>query len=206
MKLKYFIDTNKGVTFLVLLGLVGYYRQWANPTAMLYLALHGTYGLMWVLKSRLFPDKQWERPVPLWFGLVSWAALTLYWVPGWIICSRSVEAPAWVLAACASLYTFGVFFHFTSDMQKTASLKLRPGTLITDGLFGLARNINYFGELAIYAAMAGLAMSPPAFVPLAAFLSLYWIPNMLRKERSLSRFPEFAQYKRTTAWFIPYIF
>ena len=91
-------------------------------------------------------------------------------------------------------------------MQKTASLKLRPGTLITDGLFGLARNINYFGELAIYAAMAGLAMSPPAFVPLAAFLSLYWIPNMLRKERSLSRFPEFAQYKRTTAWFIPYIF
>jgi steroid 5-alpha reductase family enzyme len=206
MKLKYFIDSNKGITFLVLLALIAYYRQWSNPTAMLYLALHGTYGLMWVLKSRLFPDKQWEQPAPVWFGLLSWAALALYWLPGWIIISRPVQAPAWVLAACTSIYTFGVFFHFSSDMQKFTALKLRPGNLITEGLFGLARNINYFGEFAIYGAMAALAMSWAAFLPLAAFMLFYWIPNMVRKERSLARYPEFAEYRRKTARFIPYIF
>ena len=31
-------------------------------------------------------------------------------------------------------------------MQKHTHLKLRPNTLISDGLFSLARNINYFGE------------------------------------------------------------
>jgi hypothetical protein len=46
MKLKIFIDWNKGITFLVLSGIIAYYKQWDNPTAMLYLALHGTYGLM----------------------------------------------------------------------------------------------------------------------------------------------------------------
>ncbi len=70
MKLKHFIDSNKGITFLVLLGMIIYYRQWNNPTAMIYLALHGTYGLMWVMKSRIFPDKQWEQRPSLWFGLL----------------------------------------------------------------------------------------------------------------------------------------
>jgi hypothetical protein len=45
-----------------------------------YLALHGTYGLLWILKSRTFPDKQWEQPVPWSLGLATWALLTLYWV------------------------------------------------------------------------------------------------------------------------------
>ena len=75
MKLKHFIDSNKGITFLVLIGMIIYYRQWNNPTAMIYLALHGTYGLMWVMKSCIFPDKQWEQHTSLWFGMLAWLAL-----------------------------------------------------------------------------------------------------------------------------------
>ncbi len=205
MKLKYFIDWNKGITFLVLTGMVAYFRQWNNPTAMVYLALHGSYGILWVLKSRLFPDKQWEQHIPLWFGIVSWLALTLYWLPAWLITSRSIQAPDWVIALCVSAYIFGVFFHFTSDMQKHTALELNPETLITTKMFSLARNINYFGELLIYGSMAALSLTWIAFLPLAAFILFYWLPNMVRKDRSLARYHDFETYKHSAHWIIPFL-
>lgn len=206
MKLKHFIDANKGITLFVLLALIAFFRQWDNPAAMVYLALHGSYGVMWVMKSRLFPDKQWEQRVSLGYGALAWLALCLYWLPGWIIISQPVHAPAWLLALCVSTFIVGVFFHFTSDMQKHTSLEARPGRLITEKMFSLSRNINYFGELLIYGAMALLAMSWIAFVPLTLFLVAYWVPNMLRKERSLSRYQDFGEYKRKARLFIPFIF
>lgn len=206
MKLKICINSNKGIIFLVYLGMIAYYRQWGNATAMVYLALHGTYGLLWVMKSRLFPDQQWENKVPLWFGWVAWLALCLYWLPGWLIVSRSVQAPAWLMSLCVSLFVFGVFFHFVSDMQKHTSLALKPETLIIDKMFGLSRNINYFGELLIYTAMAALAMSWLAFLPLIAFIVFYWIPKMIRKEKSLSRYADFNEYKYKVKLFVPFLF
>ncbi len=91
-------------------------------------------------------------------------------------------------------------------MQKYTSLELKPGTLITNKLFGLARNINYFGEFLIYGAMAALAMSWIAFLPLATVVIFYWIPNMIRKEKSLSRYPNFNEYKHKVKSFFPFLF
>jgi len=206
MRLNYFIDSNKGVTFLAILAMMAVYHQWSNPTAWVYLALHGTYGILWVLKTQLFPDANWIRKTSLWFGLVSWAVLVLYWIPAWLVMSRRVQAPFWLLAACISLYTFGVFFVFTGDMQKFTALKLRPGELITDGMFGLSRNINYFGELLIYLAFAILPLTPWAFLPLAAFIVTFWIPNIVRKEKILASLPGFAEYKKKVKLFFPFLF
>jgi steroid 5-alpha reductase family enzyme len=206
MKLKYFIDTNKGITFVVILSLMAAYHQWQNPTAWIYLAMHGTYGILWVLKSNLFPDASWEKKTSLWFGLVSWGALVLYWIPAWIITWKGVTAPPWLLATAVSLNAFGIFFVFAGDMQKFTSLKLQPGTLITDGLFRLSRNINYFGETLIYAAFAMLAMAWFAFIPLAAFILFYWIPNMIRKDKVLAAMPGFQDYKNKTRSFLPFVF
>ncbi len=43
------------------------------------------------------------------------------------------------------------------------------------------------------------------FVVLTLFVLAVWVPNMRRKERSLSRYPEFAEYKSRSALFIPFI-
>lgn len=206
MKLKFFIDTHKGLTFLFVLGLIAWYGQWNNPTAWVYLALHGTYGLLWVLKSRIFPDQSWEKKTSLGFGLVTWVALTTYLVPAWLIIWRNVQTPPWLLALAVSLYTFGVFFHFASDMQKHTSLKFHPNRLITDGMMALSRNINYFGEFLIYSAFALLAVTPWAFLPLGLFIIFYWIPNMRRKERMLAQMEGYAEYRARTKVFIPFIF
>ncbi|MEZ0396508.1 MAG: DUF1295 domain-containing protein [Anaerolineales bacterium] len=206
MKLNYFIDSNKGITFLVILALMAYFKRWDNPTAWVYLALHGTYGLLWAMKTHLFPDANWTRPTSLWFGLVSWAALSLYWLPAFLITWRDVRAPLWLLAAAISLNIFGVFFVFTADMQKFTALKLRPNELITDGMFGLARNINYFGEFLIYAAFALLALTWLAFIPLGLFIVCLWIPNMLRKEKILASLPGYETYRKKVKAFFPFIF
>jgi steroid 5-alpha reductase family enzyme len=206
MKQKHFIDSHKGVTFLAILGLMVYFNQWDNPTAWVYLALHGTYGLLWVLKSQVFPDKQWEQKTSLWMGLFYWAALTLYWVSPFLITSQNVQAPAWLLGLSVSMYTFGVFLHFAADMQKYIQLKYNPGHLITDGLMANTRNINYFGELLIYLGFGLLAMNWIPVAILAILIVAGWIPNMLKKDRSLSRYPEFAEYKRQSKLFFPFLF
>ena len=205
MKTKHFIDIHKGATALVVFAMLTAYAQWDNPTAWLYLALHGSYGVLWVLKSKIFPDRQWEEPATLAYGLVIWAGLSLYWVGGWIVMAYAVHAPLWWLALCVSIYAFGIFFHFAADMQKHTALQLRPGHLITDGLFACSRNPNYFGELLIYAGFGLLAVHWLPMAILALWVFCYWLPQMWKKDRSLSRYPEFADYARRTARFIPFI-
>lgn len=204
MKQKHFIDSHKGITALAILTLMALYDQWHNPTAWVYLALHGTYGILWVLKSRLFPDRQWEQPTGIAYALVIWGGLSLYWIAPWLLMSRAVHAPPWYLGLCISLYTVGVFFHFASDMQKHTALKLKSG-LIRDGFFRLSRNPNYFGELLIYLGFGLLAMHWLPLLVIALFLAVIWVPNMLRKDRSLSRYPEFDAYRRRTKMFIPFL-
>ena len=204
MKQSTFIDSHKAATFVAVLILMALHDQWQNPTAWLYLALHGTYGLLWVLKSRIFPDPQWQQSTGLGYGLVIWAGLTLYWIAPWLLTSQGVQAPAWYLGLCTSLYAFGVFFHFASDMQKHTALKLQPG-LITDGFFSLCRNPNYFGELLIYLGFGLLAMHWLPLVVILLYLGFVWLPNMHKKDRSLSRYAEFAEYKNSTKLFIPFL-
>ncbi len=205
MKQKHFIDSHKGATFFFILASMAWYQRWGNSAAWIYLALHGSYGFLWVLKSRIFPDKQWEQPASLGYGLYLWAGLTLYWVAPWILMRNNTQAPAWLLSVSVFLYAFGVFIHFASDMQKYVHLRLNPGHLITDGFFALSYNINYFGELLIYLSFAILPMHwlPPLL--LLAMIIFGWMPYMRRKERSLARYPEFESYRRRVKRFIPFV-
>ncbi len=206
MKQKHFIDLNKGITFLVVLALIASYQRWENVTAWIYLALHGTYGVLWVLKSRIFPDKQWEQATGWAYGLVIFFGLGLYWIAGWLVVARDVHAPAWLLAVCISVYTMGVFLHFSSDMQKFTALQLRPGSLITDGFFARLRNPNYLGELLIYSSFSALALHWLPWVNLLAWVLVIWVPNMRRKDRSLARYAEFMSYQQRTKLFIPFVY
>jgi len=185
--------------------MIAVYDQGQNPTAWAYLAMHGTYGILWVLKSRIFPDRQWEQQTRLGYGLFIWAGLTLYWIAPWLLTSRGAQAPPWYLGICIAMYALGLFFHFASDMQKYTALKLRPG-LITDGFFALSRNPNYFGELLIYLGFGLLAMHWAPIAVIGLYLIVVWLPNMRRKDRSLARYPEFEDYRARTPLFIPFLF
>jgi steroid 5-alpha reductase family enzyme len=206
MKQRHFIDSHKAATGIFVLALIAVYDQWDNPTAWVYLALHGTYGLLWVLKSRIFPDKQWEQPTSLGYGLVIWAGLSLYWIAPWLVTSQDVQAPPWYLGLCIAIYAIGIFWHFASDMQKSLFLKLKSGHLMTDGLWSRLRNPNYFGELLIYLGFGLLAMHWAPLIVILLFVLIVWLPNMRRKDRSLARYPDFASYKARSKLFLPFVF
>jgi protein-S-isoprenylcysteine O-methyltransferase Ste14 len=201
---RHFIDSHKAATGLFVLALMAWYGRWDNPTAWVYLALHGTYGLLWVFKSRVFPDRQWEQAASVVYGLGIWAFLTLYWIAAWLIVAQDVRAPGWYTALCVSLYAFGVFLHFASDMQKHTTLALQPG-LITTGLWARVRNPNYLGELLIYLGFGLLAMHWLPLLVIAIALAAVWVPNMRKKDRSLARYPEFEAYRAATKLLIPFV-
>jgi steroid 5-alpha reductase family enzyme len=112
--------------------------------------------------------------------------------------------PVEVAFASVAMFVVGAFFHFVSDAQKHfVLLHQRPRRLITSGMFGLTRNPNYFGEVLMYSAFNLLAQH---WLPWSA-CGLVWtqvfLVNMLRKEASMSRYPEHAAWVRRTGFFFP---
>jgi len=210
MKQKHFIDFHKGITFIYILMLINFYSAFDNTTIWIYLGLHGTYGILWVLKSFILPDKTWDQKTNFAYGLVILSGLSLYWISPWLIVSGyfnggdMIVAPNWLISIVIFMFGLGVFLHFSSDMQKHTILKTNPGTLISDGLFKRSRNINYFGELFIYLSFALLAMHWIPILILAVFMIIVWVPNMLRKDKSLSRYKEFEDYKNKSGMFFPF--
>ena len=200
---KFYIDTHKAANAAAIALLMAAYDAWHNETAWVYLALHGTYGLLWLAKSRIFGDKSWEAPADLLLGLKTWAALTLYWIGPWVIVRDDLHAAPWLIALCVSMWGFGVFLHFAADMQKHAHLLHAPGTLLTTGLWARCRNPNYLGELLMYLSFCLLSRHWAPMAVLALFVAFLWLPNMLRKDRSLARYPEFAAWKERSCLFIP---
>jgi steroid 5-alpha reductase family enzyme len=207
MKQKHFIDSHKGATAFFILFCMYWFNGFQSPTLWLYLATHGTYGFLWIWKSKVFPDKQWEQDCSIWYGLYIWAGLSLYWITPFLIASQHIEAPAWLMGLSVMSYSFGVFLHFASDMQKHVQLSLKPG-LFTDGLWATNRNPNYFGEFLIYAGFGALAYQW-VWVPwlvLALFMLIVWFPNMKKKDQSLSRHDGFTTYQRSSSKIFPFLY
>ena len=110
-----------------------------------------------------------------------------------------------VLTAAISLHTLGVVIMMTADCQKYFTLKYHQG-LIREGLFKYIRHPNYLGEIMLY---ASYAMIVQHWIPWA-ILAWVWIGvflvNILQKEASMSRYPEWADYKKQSGMLIPKLF
>lgn len=214
LKLATVINLQKAGSFPFLAFLIWWYAD-RNPVATstaawLYLAMHGTYGLTWLLKDLLFPDPNWQRPATIPSCIVGAIGLGLYWLGGWLLISGTVtpEYPlpqnAW-FCLCVSLCMFGCVIMIASDVQKFATLQLRRG-LIATGMFKRVRHPNYLGEMMVYGSLAMLVWHWIPALVLAYFWLVMFSTNMVMKEASMSRYPEWASYQRRTWWLVPGIF
>ncbi len=201
MKLKYPINLHKGSTAIFVVGLMFYYQNFSIGP-WVYLALHGSYGFLWLLKDRMFPDKQWEQLVSVPYGIFVFLVLGLYWIAPWLLISQQIEPSAAIIAVAVVLNMFGVMLHYGSDAQKYFTLKYKPG-LITEGFFARCRNTNYLGELLIYSGFGVLTVSWIGFIGITAFFIGAFIPNMITKDKSLSRYPDFENYKKQSGLLFP---
>ncbi|WP_233258425.1 isoprenylcysteine carboxylmethyltransferase family protein [[Phormidium] sp. ETS-05] len=203
MKIKHPINLHKALTFPFVFSLMLIYDNF-TVGPWVYLSLHGTYGILWLLKDRIYPDKGWEE-IPLGAGLFTFAFLGLYWVAPWLLVSSGNVPPLPLIAAAICINILGVFLTYTSDAQKYYTLKYQSG-LITEGFFARTRNPNYLGEILIYSAFALLTQHWLPFVIIGIFSATAFIPQMQKKGQSLSRYPEFADYKNRSGSLLPKLF
>lgn len=202
MKIITAINAHKALVAPVVLALMWRYGNWSTE-AFVYLAIHGTYALCWLVKSATFPDRRFDEEKPFLVGvLFAFVPLASYYAAPYLLISRHVEQPPWMIGLVLFLFTSGLFLHYVSDAQKHYTLALRPG-LIEEGLFARTRNPNYLGEILIYTAFALMAAHWIPFLVLAAWVFGFFLRNMLAKDRSLSRHPGFEGYRGRTGLLLP---
>jgi steroid 5-alpha reductase family enzyme len=204
VKIKHAINLHKGLTFVLILALMFVYNNF-TLAPWVYLALHGTYGIIWLFKDRIYPDKQWQQEAPIAQVVFTFFLVCLYWIAPFILISSATIPSLPLVAAAISINIFGIFLHYASDAQKYYTLKYQRG-LITEGFFARCRNTNYLGEVLIYFSFALLTQHWLPFVILGVFVFGVFVPNMLKKDQSLSRYPEFAEYKNRSGLLFPSLF
>ena len=210
LKFSWVINFQKTGTFFYILLLMNYYQNF-SLAACVYLALHGMYGFCWMIKHFAFPDRSWEKKITIGGGLMAFVlVLGLYWVFPYLLISGILGpdqkmASLTILTAAISLHTLGVVIMMTADCQKYFTLKYHQG-LIREGLFKYIRHPNYLGEIMLYASYAIIVQH---WIPWA-ILAWVWIGvflvNILQKEASMSRYPEWADYKKQSGMLIPKLF
>ncbi len=201
MKLNQLINLHKGMTAFVVLGLMFFYNNF-TIAPLVYLALHGTYGLLWLLKEKIFPDPYFKEQINFLTSVTGFIFLGSYWIAPYILISSSKSVPDLIIAASISINVIGVFLHFASDTQKYFSLKFKKD-LIKDGFFKKIRNTNYLGEILIYLSFAMLSMSWIPFAILAIFFFVVFLPRMIKKDKSLTKYSSFEDYKKKTGLILP---
>ena len=201
MKLNQIINLHKGLTLFVVLGMMYVYDNF-SISSWVYLSLHGTYGVLWLLKEKIFPDPYFKDEINSITGLIGFIFLGTYWVAPFILISSQKVVPNSLIALCIAINILGVFLHFASDAQKYFTLKIKKD-LIQDGFFKNIRNTNYLGEILIYLSFSILSMSIIPFFILGVFFFLVFIPRMLKKDKSLSKYDNFKEYKKKSGLIFP---
>jgi hypothetical protein len=74
------------------------YGNWSTE-AYVYLALHGTYSLLWLMKQSYYPDPRFAQKLPVWIGLlVVFLPLAGYYLTPYLLISRHVTLRPYVFA------------------------------------------------------------------------------------------------------------
>jgi protein-S-isoprenylcysteine O-methyltransferase Ste14 len=207
LKASWVINLQKVGTLPFVLLLMVLYDNYSTA-AWVYLGLHGSYGLCWLLKHLTFPDPNWEKRVTFGGAVNMWLlALGLYWVAPFLLISDVLgaarpEPSNGLLGGAIVLYAVGVVIMMAADAQKYFTLKVRRG-LITDGLFSTIRHPNYLGEMMLYASFALVAGHWIPWVILGWVWGVLFSTNMVLKEASMSRYPEWNAYKARTGMLLP---
>ena len=203
MKLNQIINLHKGLTVFVVAGLMLFYKNY-SIAAWVYLSLHGTYGILWLLKEKIFPDPYFKEKINFITSITGFIFLGSYWIAPFILISsqKSVSSP--IIAASISINIIGVFLHFASDAQKYFTLRIQK-ELIRDGFFKKIRNTNYLGEILIYLSFAILSMSYIPFAILALFFFVVFQTRMIKKDKSLTKYSSFKEYKQISGLLFPKI-
>lgn len=205
VKFAWVINFQKGATVLWVSFLMWYFSD-TSVQAWVYLGLHGTYGIAWLMKDMVFPDPNWQKRITFGGALNALVfVLGPYWIFPFLLISGIAQGASlpWLTLAIA-IHTLGLSIMLVADAQKFYTLRYKRG-LITDGMYRFMRHPNYLGEMMVYASFAVVVWHWLPWLILAAIWSLLFQTNMRMKEASMARYPEWPAYRARTGMVLPKI-
>ena len=75
------INIQKGGTWILVLSMMIYFNNFSLG-AWIYFALHGSYGICWIMKDFIFPDKKFSEKITIMSSSLPISVMTMYLIPG----------------------------------------------------------------------------------------------------------------------------
>lgn len=174
---------------------------------VIYLCLHISYCLWWLLEQWFYPQRRQIFNEPIGISGFLFALLfvgVLYALPGYLAFTNPIPLSITATAIALPLYTFGTLINATADVQKLTAKDYGAG-LVRDGIWRFSRNINYFGDLLRYLSFSVVSGSPWAYLLPGIVFAIY-LQRLLQKEQSMSaKYPDYDEYQKSSARLIPFI-
>ena len=150
---------------IYLFTMMCYFDNWSLGM-WCYLMLHGSYGIFWFAKDIITPDFSFARPIS-YLGVISSVSTVLgpYSIAGFMVASgrsQAAQNPSPERVGIAGLmYIFGIVMMLCTDVHKYYILqenkRKKVKALISDGFASRSRNLNYLGEILLYASFNVIA-------------------------------------------------
>mmetsp|Transcript_19677 Transcript_19677/g.14127 ORF Transcript_19677/g.14127 Transcript_19677/m.14127 type:complete len:184 (-) Transcript_19677:199-750(-) len=175
---------------------MAYFDNW-TVGPWIYFCMHGTYGALWVIKDKIFPDRHLEGHATLlsWLFPFPIALIPYTWFGYLMVSGQASQYPSIErVAVCLLLYIFGELAMMVTHAQMYYTLRLKRG-LITDGMMKYTRNPNYCGEVMIYSSFAILINRWEPWFVLSYMFGFIFIYRMMLKDYSLSKKLGWEQYR-----------
>jgi protein-S-isoprenylcysteine O-methyltransferase Ste14 len=191
----------------VFIGALMYIYQAFTVISFIYLAMYFSYAICWLLKSIVFPNKNFVKTmnlqdivlaVPIMFGV--------YWLIPYLAITNVEPSGLEIVFLSLVLFIVGLVIMMVADAQTYFMLATRPNELVTTGMNEYIRHPNYLGEALLYCSFAILSRRLLSFVLLAMVFAFIFIPLNLAKEESLSRYIEFEHWKKRTGMYLPNVY
>ncbi|MDR3657148.1 MAG: hypothetical protein P4L48_16235, partial [Mycobacterium sp.] len=114
----FFINLHKALVIPVIVAAMLTFANYST-VMWLYLAMHGTYSILWLIKGRTYPDQRFAEPVAIWIGILFvFLPLAGYYAAPILLAWLKPDVPGPAVCAGVTIYVFGIFLHYVSDAQK----------------------------------------------------------------------------------------
>ena len=201
------INVAKIVTIFCLIALALIYGV-NDERQVIYLCLHISYCLWWLLEQWLFPQRRQQLFTEK-IGILTFITVILfvgvfYSLPGYFAFTNSNPVTYLTIAIALPLYIFGSLINTGADVQKMVAKSMGSG-LVKDGIWRSVRHVNYLGDLMRYTSFSVIAGSLWAFL-LPGVITLLYLQRISQKEQAMTaKYPDFAAYQQNSSRLLPWI-
>jgi protein-S-isoprenylcysteine O-methyltransferase Ste14 len=199
------INAAKVLTILLLLALAALLGV-RDMRQVVYLSLHISYCLWWLLEQWCFPERArqvfTDRVGPGRFLLALLFIGVLYSLPGVLAFLNPTPIAFGTVALALGLFSFGSLINASADVQKMTAKAMGAG-LVADGIWRRVRHVNYFGDLLRYLSFAIVAGVGWAYLVPGLVLLLYLQRIAVKEKQMGEKYPEFAAWQQRSVRLLP---